>query len=151
MSLYKMNYYPELDRHNRNKIKVEWYISNNATKSELKNGPPTATSEFADLASTKSDVDKLDANKLQTIPTDLSELNDVVDNDVVKKTRYDTLVKKVNTIGAIDTSELVKKTGYIRKIKEIEEKIPDHIKYITTFEFHKLTKGNFGDILNKEI
>ena len=36
MSLYKMNYYPELDRHNRNKIKVEWYISNNATKSELK-------------------------------------------------------------------------------------------------------------------
>ena len=122
MSLYKMNYYPELDRHNRNKIKVEWYISNNATKSEVKNGPPTATSEFADLASTKSDVDKLDANKLQTIPTDLSELNDVVDNDVVKKTRYDTLVKKVNTIGAIDTSELVKKLATSEKLKKLRRK-----------------------------
>ena len=122
MSLYKMNYYPELDRHNRNKIKVEWYISNNATKSEVKNGPPTATSEFADLASTKSDVDNLDANKLQTIPTDLSELNDVVDNDVVKKTRYDTLVKKVNTIGAIDTSELVKKLATSEKLKKLRRK-----------------------------
>ena len=83
MSLYKMNYYPELDRHNRNKIKAEWDISNNSTKFELKNAALAATSEFADFASTKSDVHKLDANRLQSVPTDLSELNDVVDNDVV--------------------------------------------------------------------
>ena len=122
MSLYKMNYYPELDRHNRNKIKVEWDISNNATKSVLKVAALAATSELNDLASTKSDVDKLEANKLQTVPTDLNVLNDVVDNDVLKKTRYDTLVKKVNTIGAIDTSELVKKLATSEKLKKLRRK-----------------------------
>ena len=122
MSLYKMNYYPELDRHNRNKIRVEWDISNNATKSVLKVAALAATSELNDLASTKSDVDKLEANKLQTVPTDLNVLNDVVDNDVLKKTRYDTLVKKVNTIGAIDTSELVKKKATSEKLKKLRRK-----------------------------
>ena len=122
MPLYKMNYYPELDRHNRNKIRVEWDISNNATKSVLKVAALAATSELNDLASTKSDVDKLDANKLQTIPTDLNVLNDVVDNDVLKKTRYDTLVKKVNTIGAIDTSELVKTLATSEKLKKLRRK-----------------------------
>ena len=122
MPLYKMNYYPELDRHNRNKIRVEWDISNNATKSVLKVAALAATSELNDLASTKSDVDKLEANKLQTVPTDLNVLNDVVDNDVLKKTRYDTLVKKVNTIGAIDTSELVKKKATSEKLKKLRRK-----------------------------
>ena len=122
MPLYKMNYYPELDRHNRNKIRVEWDISNNATKSVLKVAVLAATSELNDLASTKSDVDKLEANKLQTIPTDLNVLNDVVDNDVLKKTRYDTLVKKVNTIGAIDTSELVKTLATSEKLKKLRRK-----------------------------
>ena len=122
MPLYKMNYYPELDRHNRNKIRVEWNISNNATKSVLKVAALAATSELNDLASTKSDVDKLEANKLQTVPTDLNVLNDVVDNDVLKKTRYDTLVKKVNTIGAIDTSELVKKKTTSEKLKKLRRK-----------------------------
>ena len=122
MPLYKMNYYPELDRHNRNKIRVEWYISNNATKSVLKVAALAATSELNDLASTKSDVDKLDANKLQSVPTDLNVLNDVVDNDVLKKTRYDTLVKKVNTIGAIDTSELVKTLATSEKLKKLRRK-----------------------------
>ena len=122
MPLYKMNYYPELDRHNRNKIRVEWDISNNATKSVLKVAALAATSELNDLASTKSDVDKLEANKLQTVPTDLNVLNDVVDNDVLKKTRYDTLVKKVNTIGAIDTSELVKKKTTSEKLKKLRRK-----------------------------
>ena len=122
MSLYKMNYYPELDRHNRNKIRVEWDISNNATKSVLKVAALAATSELNDLASTKSDVDKLEANKLQSVPTDLNVLNDVVDNDVLKKTRYDTLVKKVNTIGAIDTSELVKTLATSEKLKKLRRK-----------------------------
>ena len=122
MPLYKMNYYPELDRHNRNKIRVEWDISNNATKSVLKVAALAATSELNDLASTKSDVDKLEANKLQTVPTDLNVLNDVVDNDVLKKTRYDTLVKKVSTIGAIDTSELVKTLATSEKLKKLRRK-----------------------------
>ena len=60
----------------------------------------------ADLASLKSDFDRLDIDKLETTPVDLSKLTNVVKYEVVKKTIYDELIKKVN---AIDTSRLVKK------------------------------------------
>ena len=60
----------------------------------------------ADLASLKSDFDRLDIDKLETTPVDLSKLTNVVKYEVVKKTIYDELIKKVN---AIDTSKLVKK------------------------------------------
>ena len=40
------------------------------------------------------------------------------------------MVKKVNTIQTNDTSNLVKKADYNTKIKEIENKILDHAKYI---------------------
>ena len=30
------------------------------------------------------------------------------------------------------------------KIGEVEEKIPDHAKYVTTSEFHELTAENFA-------
>ena len=60
----------------------------------------------ADLASLKSDFDRLDIDKLETTPVDLSKLTNVVKYEVVKKTIYDELIKKVN---AIDTSGLVKK------------------------------------------
>ena len=61
------------------------------------------------LCSLKSKVDKLDIGKLETIPADLSKLSDVVKNEVVKKTEYNELVKKVNNINTTDTSDLVKK------------------------------------------
>ena len=38
----------------------------------------------SDLASLKAAVDKLDINKLKTVPSDLSRLNNVVDNDLKK-------------------------------------------------------------------
>ena len=53
------------------------------------------------LASLKTEVDKLDIDKLVTAPVDSSKLSDVVKNDVVKKTMYDKLVAKVKNI---DTS-----------------------------------------------
>ena len=79
------------------------------------------------------------------VPVDLSKLNDVVKNDVVKKDLYDKLVTKVNNINTSgfvlkteydtdkselenkipDTSSLVKKTDYNIKINEIEGEIPD--------------------------
>ena len=68
------------------------------------------TSEFAykgDLASLKPKVVKLDVDKLETAPADLSKLSDVGNNEVVKKNLLDELVKKVNN--AIDTSGFVKK------------------------------------------
>ena len=59
------------------------------------------TSSFVlktNLANLKTEVDKLDIEKLAPVPVDLSKLNDVVENDVVKKTVYDKLVAKVNAI-----------------------------------------------------
>ena len=74
------------------------------------------------MANLKTEVEKLDIDKLATVPVDLSKLSNVVKNDVVKKTVYDKLVAKVDNI---DTSGLVKKTDYNTKITEIEDKIPD--------------------------
>ena len=61
------------------------------------------------LNSLKSKVNKLDVDKLVPVAVDLSKLSDAVKNDVVKKTEYDELVKKVKAIQFTDTSDLVKK------------------------------------------
>ena len=74
------------------------------------------------LATLKTEVDKLDVGKLMTVPVDLSELRDVVKNDVVKKTFYDKLVAKVNNI---DTNDFVLKTKYNDDKTELEKNIPD--------------------------
>ena len=55
------------------------------------------TSSFAsksNLATLKTEADKLDINKLVPFPVDLSKLSDIVKNDAVKKTAYDKLVAK---------------------------------------------------------
>ena len=85
-------------------------LSNYATKDDIKNITHVDTSSFAlktNLANLKSEVDKLDIDKLKPIPTDLSKLSNAVKNNVVKKTDYNKLVAKVNNI---DTSGLVKNT-----------------------------------------
>ena len=49
------------------------------------------------MASLKSEVDKLDIDKLVPVPVDLSKLSDVVKKDVVKKL-YDKFVGNVNNM-----------------------------------------------------
>ena len=69
-------------------INVKVDLSNYATKTDLKNVTHADTSSFAlktNLASLKTEVDKLDIDKLAPVPVDLSKLSDVVKNDVVKK------------------------------------------------------------------
>ena len=91
-----------------NNVKVD--LSNHATKTDLKNVSDIDISTFAlksNLASLKTDVNKLYRDKLVTVPVDLSKLSDVVKNDVVEKTVFDKLVAKVNSI---DTSRFVVKT-----------------------------------------
>ena len=61
------------------------------------------------LAGLKSDFDRLEIDKLKTSPVDLSELSNVLKNEVVKKDVYNKLVKKVNFIKTTDTSDLVKR------------------------------------------
>ena len=81
------------------------------------------TSSFAlktNLASLKTEIDKLDIGKLAPVPVDLSNLSDVVKNDVVKKAVYDKLAAKVNNI---DTSVFVLKTKYQTDKTELEKKI----------------------------
>ena len=58
-------------------VKVELDLSNYATKADLKNAAGVNTSDFAkktDLASLKSDVDKLDIDKLKNVPTNLIKI-----------------------------------------------------------------------------
>ena len=80
-------------------------------------------------------VNDLDFDKLKNVPVGLSKLSNAVKNDAVKKTVYAELV---NVIRTNDTSELVRKTDYNTEIEDIEKKIPNHDKCITTNEF-KLT------------
>ena len=70
------------------KVKVELDLSNYATKTDLKNATGIDTSSFAkkvDLANLKSDVDKLDIDKLKNLPTNLISLKSKVDKLDVDK------------------------------------------------------------------
>ena len=134
-----------------NNVKVD--LSNYATKADIKNISHVDTSSFAlktNLTNLKTEVDKLDIDKLVPVPVDSSKLSDVVKNDIVKKDVYDKLVAKVNAIPSnnidtskfvlknmydtdkselqnktLDTSSLVKKTDYDSKVTDIKGKIPD--------------------------
>ena len=106
-------------------INVKVDMSNYATKTDLKNKTHVDTSSFAlktNWANLKTEIDKLDIDKLAPFPVDLSKLSDVLKNNVVKKTLYDKLVAKVNNI---DTSDFVLKTKYQTDKTELEKKIPD--------------------------
>ena len=88
------------------------------------------TSSFGlkkNLANLKTEVDKLDMDKLKPVPVDLSKLSDVVKNDAAKKTVYDQLVEKVNNI---DTSDFVLKTKYQTDKTELEKKIPNMTDFV---------------------
>ena len=79
-----LSYYPQNFGGN---IKVKVDLSNYATKTDLKNVTHVDTSSFAlktNLANLKTEVDKLDIDKLAPVPVDLSKFNDVK-NDVIKK------------------------------------------------------------------
>ena len=96
-------YIPKVFRSFWGNINVKVDISNYSTKTDLKNVTHVDTSSFtlkANLSSLKTDVDKLDIKKLVPVTVDLSNLSDVVKNDV-KRTANDKLVAKVNYI---DTS-----------------------------------------------
>ena len=70
-------------------ISVKVDLFDYAAKTDLKNASPVDVSSFAlksNLASLKTEVDKMDADKLKTVPVDLTKLINVVKNDVIKKT-----------------------------------------------------------------
>ena len=106
-------------------INVTVDLSNYATKADIRNISHVDTSSFAlktNLANLKTEVDKLDIDKLVPVPTDLSQLSNVVKNDVVKKNVYNKLVSKVDKI---DTSGFTLKTMYDTEKSDLKNKIPD--------------------------
>ena len=121
-------------------IKAKVDISNDATKNDLKNVTHVDTPCFAlktNLGSLKSEVDKLDIDKLAPVPVNWSKLSDVVKNNVVKKTMYEKLAAKVNNI---DTSDFVLKTKYQTEKTELEKKIPDVSDFVKKAKLTQLEK-----------
>ena len=116
-------YFPKPFRISGGNINVKVDLLNCATKFDLKDVAHVDTSSFAlktNLASLKTEVDKLDIAKLVLAPVDLGKLSDVVKNYVVKNAVYDKLVAQVNNI---DTSRFVLKTKYQKDKSELENKI----------------------------
>ena len=127
-----------------NNIKVGLDLANYATKDDVKNITHVDVSSYAtrtNLSALKSEVDKIDVNKLKTTPTDLAKLNNVVNNDLVKKTVYNTKVTSIegqlagitkNTIDnlvditklkAIDTNSFVTRTKLSAHTNALDDKI----------------------------
>ena len=123
-------------------INVRVDLSNYATKEDIKNIMQVDTSGFAlksNLDNLKTEVDKLDIDKLKPLPDDVSKLSNVVANEVIKKTDYNNKITEIE--GKIpDISNLATKTaltivenkvpnisGLVTKTKlsAVENKIPD--------------------------
>ena len=107
-------------------MKIELDLSNYATKAVSKITVGVDTSKYAktvDLAILKSNVDKLDIDKLKNVPNNLSSLKSKVDKlDVDKLVPVPVDLSKLSDVVKND---VVKKDVYNAKIKNIEDKIPD--------------------------
>ena len=112
-------YYPPYKRSSSN-IKVELNLTNYATKNDLKYITHVDVSTYAsktNLAALKSEVDKIDVDKLKATPTDLDRLSNLVKNDVVKKTDYNTKVTSIEAQIAGITKNTVDNLADITKLK----------------------------------
>ena len=117
-----MSYYPPY-RSSRNNIKVELDLANYATKDDVKNFTHVDVSSFAsktNLAALKTEVDKIDADKLKTAPADLAKLTNAIEHDVVKKTDYNAKVTRIEAQIAGLTKNTVDNLADIKKLKPID-------------------------------
>ena len=140
-------YFPELYEPFGGDINLTVDLLNYARKSDIKNISHFDTSSFVlktNLANLKTEVDKLDIDKLIPVPVDLIKLSDVVKSDVVKKTVFDKLVAKVNNI---DTSGFVLKTKYDTDKSELQNKISDVTDFVKKAKLTEL-KNKIPDISN---
>ena len=150
-------YFPP-DENSSQNIKVELDISNYSTKADLKDILHVDTSSFAlntNLSNLKTEIDKIDTDKLKTVPDDLARLSNVVKNDVVKKSEYSSLKTKIDNI---DTSDFVSRTKYEKdgsdfedKLTKIENRIPDITNLATESSITSLLPMSTFDIKITEI
>ena len=130
-------YFPPYKNSSKN-IKVELDLSNYATKDDVKNITQVDVSSYVsktNLAALKSEVDKIDTDKLKTVPNNLAKLSNVVKNDVVKKTDYNTLKSRVDGIDGKTKYETDGKAIY-DKIDAVEKKIPILTDFVATARFN---------------
>ena len=81
-------YFPKLYEAFGGDIIIRVDLSDYATKADLETGTEVDISKLGekpDLVSLAAEVDKLDIEKLENFPVDLSKLSDLVKNDVAKK------------------------------------------------------------------
>ena len=117
-----MSYYPPY-RSSSNNSKVELDLANYATKTDLKNITHVDVSSFAsktNLAALKTEVDKIDTDKLKTTPTDLAKLTNAIEHDVVKKTNYNTKVTSIEAQIAGLTKNTVDNLADVTKLKAVD-------------------------------
>ena len=115
-------YYPPYKSSCSN-IKVELDLANYATKDYVKNITHVDVSCFAsktNLAALKTEVDKIDVDKLKTVPNDLPKLSNLVKNDVVKKADYNTKVTSIESQIAGVTKNTLDNLGDIIKLKAVD-------------------------------
>ena len=115
-------YYPPY-RSSSNNIKLERDLANYATKTDLNNITHVDVSSFAsktNLAALKTEVDNIDADKLKTTPADLAKLTNAIENDVVKKTDYNTKVTSTEAQIAGLTKNTVDSLADITKLEAID-------------------------------
>ena len=98
-------YFPKLYKTFGRDINVKVDLSTYVTKTDLKNATAVDTSKLVakpDLPSLKANVDKIDVDKLNTVPVDLSKLSSVVNNDVAKKMYMINWLKKYIKLILVD-------------------------------------------------
>ena len=122
-------YFPPYE-HSSGNINVKLDLTNYATKQDIKNITHVDTSSFAskaNLTAIKTEVDKIDTDKLKTVPDDLAKLSNVVKNDVVLKTDYNAKITELkNKISYV--SNLATKSSVTTLVKDLDDKIDKNVK-----------------------
>ena len=122
-------YFPPNENYSNN-IKVQLDLTNYATKDDVKNITHVDVSSYAtktNLAALKIEVDKIDVDKLKTVPDDLAKLTNVVKNETVNA--LDALDDKIDKVGKKipDVSNLATKSSVTVLIRDLDDRI-DKIK-----------------------
>ena len=128
---YKISYHPPY-KSSSNNIKVKLDLTNYATKTDLKNITHVDVSSFAsktNLAALKTEVDKIDTDKLKTAPVDLAKLTNAVKKDLVKKTVYNTKVTSIEAQIAELTKNTIDSLADITKLKAIDTNFVTRTKF----------------------
>ena len=115
-------YYPPY-KSSSNNIKVELDLSNYSTKKDINDIIHVDLSGFAsktNLAALKTEVDKIDADKLKTVLVDLAKLSYVFKNEVVEKTDYNAKVPNIESQIAGVTKNTLDSLGDITKLKAVD-------------------------------